>query len=176
MDNVILVTFDNNDDANKVYDKLHKESRDLDFNVRDLAVVERRAGIITIPAEYNSGSDSKDDATYGGILGALIGILGGPVGILTGAAVGVGAGAIADSADVDDEDAMIVRVATLLDEGQKALGAVVTETDESEFDNALGDYNVTIYRWPEGEVEAEIERAKEVQKELAKTARDKMRK
>lgn len=176
MDNIILVTFDNDNDAYKIYDQLKEQSRDLDYNVRDLAVITRKDGRIDIPAGYNSGSDFGDDTTYGGLLGALIGFLGGPIGVLIGAAVGVGAGSIMDSADIDDDDAMLCRVASILQEGQTALAAYVTETDQNEFDSVFSDMNVVIFRWSADVIAAEVEQAKEIHKTLAKEAREQMRK
>lgn len=177
MDYVVLVTFPTSerDRAYKAYTNINATKGDAGYNIRDIAVIAKRDGVIYIPDEYNTGSDFGEDTVYGGLIGALIGIIGGPIGVLLGASVGLASGAVVDSMDVDDDDALLLKVATSLEDGQTALAVLVSEEDPDEFDSNFTSENVRIQRWDAAEIQAELEQAKIMQKELAKEARKKMR-
>lgn len=175
MDYVVLVKFASEDKARAAYDKVYAARKNAEYTIHDMALMKREDGRILMPEGYSVGADSKDDAVYGGLLGALIGFLGGPIGVLIGASVGVGAGAIADNIDVDEEDSLLYKAATVLCDGQAALVALVSEVDPGDFESNFLDDNIVIYWWDAEAVAAEVAGTNQVQNELASEARNRLR-
>lgn len=154
----MLVKFDSKEKAQQTFDNLDANRKNADFIIEDMALMENRQGEIFMPDGRSVSKDRNQDAIYGGILGAFLGLLGGPVGVLVGASVGVGAGAIADNVVGDDEDDILYKAATLLQDGEVALAALVNEEEPGIFaDNFLHE-NVEIYQWDATEVKEQLDR------------------
>ncbi len=175
MESVILVTFNSNAEARLAFDGIDPRSADVPCTIHDMAIVAKADGKLSMLNNSTRGVDSSDDAIYGAILGTVIGILGGPLGMLIGACVGTGTGAVIDAADIDEEDAMLIRVSTILAEGEEAIAAYVTEDDTEEFDGLFADYDVTIYRFAAEDVAAEIDSAKRLQHKIAHALRQELK-
>lgn len=70
---------------------------------------------------------------------------------------------------------LIERAGDCIVEGETAVILLAEETFETELTAKLNDFDVTITRMPAEEVEAEVKHAAEVERQLAKEAREKLR-
>ena len=124
---------------------------------------------------FDSGQDTTDDTWMGGLLGAAVGILGGPIGILLGGGVGLLAGSLVDESDAADNTSLLAYSSRSLLPGQTALIALVQEDDSADFDMQFEGMDCAVMHWDAAEIADEVDQADQIQKELAKEARDKLR-
>ena len=160
---VVLVTYDDPAKAFENFDSL-KESNVYDnLRIHEMVVVENKDGQIQVPPSYESGSDEVERTAIGGITGAIVGMLAGPVGVIVGAGLGLGSGMAVDDLDVDSEIKALKHMSENLPAGQAALALVVTEKVEGALDELIIP-DAIITRWPAIEVNAEMERVRELSK------------
>ena len=158
MDNVVLVTFEDEGKAYEEFNRLKDNEATADFTILEMAVVKNVDGAIMVPDGFQDGYDETDNTAFGGVIGAVVGLLGGPVGVLLGAGIGLVAGMAMDDKDVDDDDSLMEYCASELAPGATALVMLAKEDDEDALD-AQFDETCVIYRWDADEVNAEVERA-----------------
>lgn len=175
MDKVVLVALGSEAKAKAAFDRIHAGRKDAEYTIHDMALVKKEDGQVVMPEGYTVGTDSKDKAVGGGVLGALIGFLAGPVGVLVGAAVGASIGAGVDNLDVDEEDAVLVKAAAVLDEGQTALVALVHEPTPGDFEANFADEDCIILVWDAEEVAEATAKTDHLQNKLAAEAIDELR-
>ena len=84
-------------------------------------------------------------------------------------------GGAVDAGDVANHISLLERAGDCIAEGETAMLLLVQEDYETALTAKLNRFHVTITRIDAAEVAAEIEHAKEVEKQLAKDARAKMR-
>ena len=82
MDNVVLVTFEDEGDAYEEFNRLKDNEATTDFTILEMAVVKNVDGAIMVPDGFQDGYDETDNTAFGGVIGAVVGLLGGPVGVL----------------------------------------------------------------------------------------------
>ena len=158
MDNVVLVTFEDEGKAYEEFNRLKDNEATADFTILEMAVVKNVDGAIMVPDGFQDGYDETDNTAFGGVIGAVVGLLGGPVGVLLGAGIGLVAGMAMDDKDIDDDDSLMEYCASELAPGATALVMLAKEDDEDALD-AQFDETCIIYRWDADEVNAEVERA-----------------
>ncbi|MFR2588442.1 MAG: hypothetical protein ACLS9I_11145, partial [Adlercreutzia equolifaciens] len=107
MDNVVLVTFEDEGKAYEEFNRLKDNEATADFTILEMAVVKNVDGAIMVPDGYQDGYDETDNTAFGGVIGAVVGLLGGPVGVLLGAGIGLVAGMAMDDKDIDDDDSLM---------------------------------------------------------------------
>ena len=145
MENLIVVTFKDVQDANAGLSKM-KELDQLDDIVIYNMVMVRKEGEHLFDYLYDYGPETQDLPAEGALIGSVIGLIAGPVGMAIGMMTGVVAGAIgADDTD-DFTDAISDRVNDQLRTGEYAIIADVEEDIELLIDSSLGGYNATIVR------------------------------
>ena len=157
MDNVVLVTFEDEGKAYEEFNRLKDNEATADFTILEMAVVKNVDGAIMVPDGYQDGYDETDNTAFGGVIGAVVGLLGGPVGVLLGAGIGLVAGMAMDDKDIDDDDSLMEYCASELTPGATALVMLAKEDSEDALD-AQFDETCIIYRWDADEVNAEVER------------------
>lgn len=173
MDNVVLVTFEDEGKAYEEFNRLKDNEATADFTILEMAVVKNVDGAIMVPDGFQDGYDETDNTAFGGVIGAVVGLLGGPVGVLLGAGIGLVAGMAMDDKDVDD-DSLMEYCASELAPGATALVMLAKEDDEDALD-AQFDETCIIYRWDADEVNAEVERAEALSDTLAAETRKQLR-
>lgn len=166
MDNVVLVTFEDEGKAYEEFNRLKDNEATADFTILEMAVVKNVDGAIMVPDGFQDGYDETDNTAFGGVIGAVVGLLGGPVGVLLGAGIGLVAGMAMDDKDVDDDDSLMEYCASELAPGATALVMLTKEDNEDALD-AQFDETCVIYRWDADEVNAEVERAEALSDTLA---------
>ena len=170
MDNVILVTFEDEGKAYEEFNRLKDNEATADFTILEMAVVKNVDGAIMVPDGFQDGYDETDNTAFGGVIGAVVGLLGGPVGVLLGAGIGLVAGMAMDDKDIDDDDSLMEYCASELTPGATALVMLAKEDSEDALD-AQFDETCIIYRWDADEVNAEVERGEALRDSLAAETR-----
>lgn len=138
-------------------------------------LVKKEGGQIQKKDEFDTGAESVNDTVRGGIIGGLVGILGGPIGVLLGSGIGMFIGSGKDSNDILENSSMVEQVCTKLAEGSISLIVLVNEKEAGSFDSAFSKFGVSIERYSSEEVFAEVRQAEELEKQMAKEARKKLR-
>ena len=134
MDNVILVTFEDEGRAYEEFNRLKDNEATADFTILEMAVVKNVDGAIMVPDGFQDGYDETDNTAFGGVIGAVVGLLGGPVGVLLGAGIGLVAGMAMDDKDINDDDSLMEYCASELTPGATALVMLAKEDSEDNID------------------------------------------
>jgi uncharacterized membrane protein len=173
-DKVVVVAFS---DDGKAYEALAAVKQLADQGQIDLvaAAVVTRDPDGRVQVKDETGGDSLAGTASGGLIGLLIGILGGPLGILLGGATGLFLGSLYDLEDADTTDSALSQVSKTVRVGHTSLLAQVVEQSPDVLDTAMARLSGTVVRRPVYEVEDEIARAEEAQREAKKQARAKLR-
>lgn len=142
MSNIIVITFDNSDEAGEVRDSLKKLEHGGYLNLDDSAVVVRdEQGKFHVHNELDRGV--KVGAIGGGFLGLLIGVMFAPLGaIILGAAAG---GLIGSTFDLGISKKFIKDVEASMEPGSSAIFVVIREGDPTMALAALKPYKGEVY-------------------------------
>jgi uncharacterized membrane protein len=142
--------------------------------VAEAALMKREGDAIRVVDSFDAAGVTSDDTATGIVVGSLVGILGGPMGVLLGASVGALAGSVHDANDAVNSASMLEATAVKLYDNEAAVIALVQE-EEPAFDAAFEGIDVTIIRQFAADVYDEVERAREVEADLANQAKERMR-
>ena len=153
MSNLVVVAFDNPDEAGKLLETLHSAEHSDLLSLDDAAVVVRdEEGKVHVKNETDSGV--KVGAVGGGFLGLLIAGLFFPIaGVVIGA---LGGALIGKSLDTGIDKKFVKEVSDKLQPGTSALFVIVREADPSAATAALKPYKGTVIQTslsPEAEEE-----------------------
>ncbi len=111
----------------------------------------------------------------GSLIGGLVGILGGPIGILLGGSVVMLIGGAVDAGGIVKDASLLEKAGDSIAEGETAIILLAQEEYETALTAKLNDFGVTITRFDAAEVAAEVEHAREVERQMAKETREKLR-
>ncbi len=173
-ENFIISVFQNESEAYKALSELKSARITDNYIISQANVVKKENGSLILADGFDFSGDYNDDTLKGGLIGTLIGILGGPLGVLLGSAAGMLIGRVIDAEDAADSTGMIVQVSNSIEEGKTALIILAQEEYETALTEKLGMYDVTTTRLDAAEVAAELDRAKEAEKQIAWEAWQKM--
>ena len=173
-DKVVVVAFSDEGKAFEALATIKQLDRDGQIDLVEAAVVTRdQDGRVDMKDE--AGDDSVLGTASGGLIGLLIGILGGPLGILLGGATGLLLGSLWDLDDAETTESALGEVSKSVRVGHKSLLAQVVEQNPEVLDTAMAQLGGTVVRRPVYEIEDEIARAQEAQREAKKQANAKLR-
>lgn len=173
-DNVIAVSFAQDDDAYDALTKLKELDDQSQIDLRAAAIVIRHAdGNLTIKDEV--ADTSVAGTVGGGILGLLIGILFGPFGVLIGGVTGLLVGSLSDREGEDDTESVLSDLARQTRVDHTSLLAEVGEPSPDVIDAAMSEIGANVVRRAVSDVEAEIAGAEAAQKAARKEARKVLR-
>jgi uncharacterized membrane protein len=173
-DKVVVVSFSDDSHAFEALATVKQLDGQGQIDLIAAAVVTRDPdGRVEVKDE--AGGDSFAGTASGGLIGLLIGILGGPLGILIGGATGLLLGSLYDLDDADTTDSALSQVSKTVRVGHNSLLAQVVEQSPDVLDTAMDRLSGTVVRRPVYEIEDEIARAQEAQREAKKQARAKLR-
>jgi uncharacterized membrane protein len=174
MENILAITFDEDENAYEGLTKLKELDSQEQISLAGAAVVTRKEDG-TVDVKDETGDVGWEGTATGGIIGLLIGVIGGPLGVLIGGATGLLYGSLFDLADADDTESVLTEVARSVKVGHYSLLAQVTEQNPEIVDVAIKKLGGTIVRRPLADVEEEIAAAEEAQSAAKAEARKKLR-
>jgi uncharacterized membrane protein len=173
-DKVVVVAFADDAKAYEALATVKQLDRDEQIDLVEGVVVTRdEDGRVHVQDE--AGDHSLAGTASGGLIGLLIGILGGPLGVLLGGATGLLLGSLYDLQDADTTESALGEVSKRVQVGRNSLLAQVVEQVPEVLDAEMARLGGTVLRRPVYEIEGEIDRAQEAQREAKKQANAKLR-
>lgn len=173
--NVIGAIFEKESEAYQAMTELRKLPVGEESAILEMAIVKRVGDEFELADSYDSGLSTRDNTLAGGIVGALVGVLGGPIGALLLGSYGMLVGSMIDAGDALGGAALIETVATKMPVDGTAVVILAEEEKESIVDDALGKFEAEVFRFDAKDVALEVREAVNVQTELARQARQKLR-
>lgn len=174
--NVVVAVFKVESEGYQAFTELRQAAETESYFVSAAALVKKEKDICTYLDGFESGAKTTDDTVIGGLIGMLVGVFAGPIGILLGAGYGTLIGMNVDASDALFEVSMLEQIADKLDDGMVAIVALADEEDDDELDKKFSAYDTIIARFDAGAVTLEVNKAYEMQKEMARLARMELRK
>ena len=159
-ENIVIVNYKVESEAYQALSQLKRDTANSNYTISQAVIVKKVNG---------------DDAWTGSLVGSLIGILGGPIGILLGGSVGMMIGGAVDASDAAKNASLIEKAGDCITEGETAIILLAQEKYETALTAKLNNFDVSITRMDAAEVAAEVKHAQEVEHQMAKDAREKMR-
>ena len=175
LENVIAVVFDVESEAYQAITELRNAAVTPDYVVSQAALVKREFGAVSVRDSFDIGVETRDDTYKGGLIGMLTGILGGPIGMILGGSMGSLIGSALDAGNAVQNASIIEKVAQNIGDGQTALLLMAQETAGNSIESRLSKFSVTITRYDAAEVQAEIDEAVKLQREMEKEAQKRLR-
>lgn len=173
-ENIVIATYEVESEAYQALSEIKHETNNANYAISQAVIVKKENGQLNIRDGFDTGREA-DDTWSGGLIGSLIGILGGPLGILLGGSVGMMIGGAVDANDMANHISLLERAGDCIAEGETAMLLLAQEEYETALTAKLNRFRVSITRMDAAEIAAEIEHANEVEKQLAKDARSKLR-
>ncbi len=174
--NVIVTVFKVESEGFQALTELKQAAGSESYFVTAAALVKKEGKTCVVLDGFDTGAKTVDDELKGGLLGMLVGVLGGPVGMLLGGAYGAIVGMNLDAADALYGASMLEQIADKLDDGMVALVALADEEDPAVLDEKFSKFDAVIARFDANAVADEVDEACEMQVEMARQARMKLRK
>jgi len=147
MENLMVATFQNQENADAGLQKLHDLDRINDIVIYNMVMIQK-TGEKHFDVLYHQGPDTADLPAKGAIMGSLVGLIAGPIGM----ALGMLTGAIVGSVDEGDTDEFssefLDKVSKQLQPGNYAIVADVEEYSEFMVDSYLGACQGLVVRTP----------------------------
>ena len=174
-ENILIVNYKVESDAYQALSQLKRDTANSNYTISQAVIVKKVNGKLEAQDGFNADLSAGDDAWTGSLVGSLIGILGGPIGILLGGSVGMMIGGAVDASDAAKNASLIEKAGDCITEGETAIILLAQEEYETALTAKLNNFDVSITRMDAAEVAAEVKHAQEVEHQMAKDAREKMR-
>ena len=174
-ENVVLANYKVESEAYQALSELKRDTANANYTISQAMIVKRENGKLNVMDGFVNGITTGDDTWMGGLLGGLIGILGGPIGVLLGGSVGMLVGGAVDAGEMAGDTSLLEKAGDSIADGETAIILLAQEEYETALTAKLNDFDVSITRLDAAEVAAEVEQAKEVERQMAKETREKLR-
>ncbi len=174
-ENLVLVNYKVESEAYQALSELKRDTTNANYTISQAVIVKRENGQLNTMDGFINGKDANDDTLTGSLIGGLVGILGGPIGILLGGSVGMLIGGAVDASGIAKDASLLEKAGDSIAEGETAIILLAQEEYETALTAKLNDFDVTITRFDAAEVAAEVEHAREVERQMAKETREKLR-
>ena len=174
-ENVVLANYKVESEAYQALSELKRDTANANYTISQAMIVKRENGKLNVMDGFVNGITTGDDTWMGGMLGGLIGILGGPIGVLLGGSVGMLVGGAVDAGEMADDTSLLEKAGDSIADGETAVILLAQEEYETALTAKLNDFDVSITRLDAAEVAVEVEHAKEVERQMAKETREKLR-
>ena len=174
-ENLVLVNYKVESEAYQALSELKRDTANANYTISQAVIVKRENGQLNTMDGFINGKDANDDTVTGSLIGGLVGILGGPIGILLGGSVGMLIGGAVDASGLVKDASLLEKAGDSIAEGETAIILLAQEEYETALTAKLNDVDVTITRFDAAEVAAEVEHAREVERQMAKETREKLR-
>lgn len=173
--NLIAAVFRNESEGYQAITTLKNSPVSKNSAILEMALVKHEDNTYKVCDGYKSAGAFGDDAATGGIIGGLVGIIGGPLGVLLGGSAGALTGSLKDAAEAASGQSMIECVVGKMYDDTVSLVILAEEEDEAEIDGMLNKYDTEILRFDAVSVAAEVEEAGDLEMEMRRQARVKLR-
>lgn len=174
-ENVVLANYKVESEAYQALSELKRDTANANYTISQAMIVKRENGKLNVMDGFVNGMTTGDDTWMGGLLGGLIGILGGPIGVLLGGSFGMLVGGAVDAGEMAGDTSLLEKAGDSIADGETAIILLAQEEYETALTAKLNDFDVSITRLDAAEVAAEVEHAKEVERQMAKETREKLR-
>ena len=174
-ENVVLANYKVESEAYQALSELKRDTANANYTISQAMIVKRASGKLNVMDGFINGITTGDDTWMGGLLGGLIGILGGPIGVLLGGSVGMLVGGAVDAGEMAGDTSLLEKAGDSIADGETAVILLAQEEYETALTAKLNDFDVSITRLDAAEVAAEVEHAKEMERQMAKETREKLR-
>ena len=174
-ENVVLANYKVESEAYQALSELKRDTANANYTISQAMIVKRENGKLNVMDGFVNCMTTGDDTWTGGLLGGLIGILGGPIGVLLGGSVGMLVGGAVDAGEMADDTSLLEKAGDSIADGETAVILLAQEEYETALTAKLNDFDVSITRLDAAEVAVEVEHAKEVERQMAKETREKLR-
>lgn len=174
--NVVVTVFKVESEGFQALTELKQAAEGENHFVTAAALVKKEGKTTYVLDGFDTGANTLNDTAMGGAIGMLLGVLGGPVGMLLGAGYGALVGMNVDAADSLYGASMLEQIADKLDDGMVAIVALAAEETNDALDAIMSKFDTVIARFDADAVSAEVDEAYEIEKEMARQARMKLRK
>ena len=174
-ENVVLANYKVESEAYQALSELKRDTANANYTISQAMIVKRENGKLNVMDGFVNGMTTGDDTWMGGLLGGLIGILGGPIGVLLGGSFGMLVGGAVDAGEMADDTSLLEKAGDSIADGETAVILLAQEEYETALTAKLNDFDVSITRLDAAEVAVEVEHAKEVERQMAKETREKLR-
>lgn len=175
MESIFVIKFKVQSEAFQALSELRQQPVNENFIVSQAYLVNKKEGQITVLDRFDTGLETANDTGVGTVIGALVGIMGGPIGVLLGASYGALVGSTVDAADSLDNASLIEQVCGSINDGETAVIALASEKNVETFDAAMRKFDTEVKWFDAGEVSAEVQKAYELELQMQKEARRKLR-
>jgi uncharacterized membrane protein len=178
MENLIVATFQNKDDASKALNQLKELDQLEDIIIFNIVMIQKKENQIEVV--FHEGPDTVDMPVESAFVGSLVGAIGGPVGMAIGMLTGVMVGAVNE----DDSETFIrklmEKVNKRLQPGDYAIVMHVEEYADLFVNSYLESHHAAIVRTPiadeydnfNREQSEEFNKKMDAEEERIKTAAD----
>ena len=174
-ENVVLANYKVESEAYQALSELKRDTANANYTISQAMIVKRENGKLNVMDGFVNGMTTGDDTWMGGLLGGLIGILGGPIGVLMGGSFGMLVGGAVDAGEMAGDTSLLEKAGDSIADGETAIILLAQEEYETALTAKLNDFDVSITRLDAAEVAVEVEHAKEVERQMAKETREKLR-
>ena len=174
-ENLILANYKVESEAYQALSELKRDTTNANYTISQAVIVKKENDKLTIMDGFVNGTMNGDDTWQGSLIGSLVGVLGGPLGVLLGGSMGMLIGGAVDANDMVDNASLLEKAGDSILNGETAIILLAQEEYETALTAKLNNFEVSITRFDAAEVAAEVEHAREVEKQMAKEAREKLR-
>ena len=174
-ENLILANYKVESEAYQALSELKRETTNANYTISQAVIVKKENDKLTIMDGFVNGAMNGDDTWKGSLIGSLVGVLGGPLGVLLGGSMGMLIGEAVDANDMADSASLLEKAGDSILNGETAIILLAQEEYETALTAKLNNFEVSITRFDAAEVAAEVEHAREIEKQMAKEAREKIR-
>ena len=174
-ENVVLANYKVESEAYQALSELKRDTANANYTISQAMIVKRENGKLNVMDGFVNGMTTGDETWMGGLLGGLIGILGGPIGVLLGGSFGMLVGGAVDAGEMAGDTSLLEKAGDSIADGETAIILLAQEEYETALTAKLNDFDVSITRLDAAEVAVEVEHAKEVERQMAKETREKLR-
>lgn len=174
--NIVVAVFNDDSKAYQVLSESKSKSHEQ-YKILDAAVIQKENGKIVFKDGFSSPSEADTSALKSSLIGSIIGILGGPIGILLGGSIGSMIGANKVVNRHKEGFSLIERTVAELYNGETAFVANIKENNEIAFNYFLQQYDPKfVYRKEVSMMEHEMNKAREMEQQLAQEEEERKRK
>ena len=174
-ENLILANYKVESEAYQALSELKRETSNANYTISQAMIVKKENGKLAVMDGFVSSAATGDDTWMGGLIGSLVGILGGPIGVLLGGSMGMLIGGAVDAGGLADNVSLLEKAGDSIREGETAIILLAQEAYETALTAKLNRFEVSLTRLDAAEVAAELEHVRELERQIAKEAREKLR-